>query len=87
MSYRYAREARSTAKAGVGEWIAFYNRKCPHSALGGKSPAVVYSGGKVWAPDNDKTYSGKLLNGDVLTMSGCVPGCAICRGSDFTHIK
>lgn len=47
-----------------------------------------YSGGKVWAPDNDKTYSGKLLlNGDVLTMSGCVLGGVICRGSDFTRIK
>lgn len=29
------------AKAGVGKWVAFDNRKRPHSALGGKSPAVV----------------------------------------------
>lgn len=32
----------SEAKAGVGKWIEFYNRKRPHSALGGKPPAVVY---------------------------------------------
>ncbi|MEL0436636.1 hypothetical protein [Phycobacter sp. K97] len=30
------------SKAGVGKWIAFYTRKRPHFALGGKSPAVVY---------------------------------------------
>ncbi|WP_144432648.1 integrase core domain-containing protein, partial [Shimia marina] len=29
-------------KTGVGKWIGFYNRKRPHSALGGKPPAVVY---------------------------------------------
>lgn len=47
-----------------------------------------YTGGRVWAPDNDKTYRGKLLlNGDVLTMSGCVLGGAICRGNDFTRLK
>ncbi|WP_139280758.1 integrase core domain-containing protein, partial [Shimia gijangensis] len=29
-------------KEGVGRWMQFYNRKRPHSALGGKPPAVVY---------------------------------------------
>lgn len=47
-----------------------------------------YSGGKVWAPDQDKTYRGKLLlKGDTLTMSGCILGGVICRGSDFTRLK
>lgn len=47
-----------------------------------------YKGGRVWAPDNDKTYSGKLLlNGDVLTMSGCALGGLVCRGNDFTRLK
>lgn len=40
--YLHARETGSEAKAGVGKWIKFYNRKRPHSALGGKPPAVVY---------------------------------------------
>ena len=40
--YLHAWETGSEAKAGVGKWIAFYNRKRPHSALGGKPPAVVY---------------------------------------------
>jgi len=35
-------ETGSDGKAGVAKWIEFYNRKRPHSALGGKPPAVVY---------------------------------------------
>ena len=40
--YLHAWETGSEAKAGVGKWMEFYNRKRPHSALGGKPPAVVY---------------------------------------------
>ncbi|WP_254696793.1 IS3 family transposase [Octadecabacter sp. SW4] len=40
--YLHAWESGSQARAGVGKWIEFYNRKRPHSALGGKPPAVVY---------------------------------------------
>ncbi len=47
--YLHAWETGSEAKAGVGRWIEFYNRKRSHSALGGKPPAVVY-----WLRD-DKT--------------------------------
>ena len=50
--------------------------------------AGVYSGGQVWAPDTDKTYRGKMeLRGNVLKISGCVLGGAICRGSDFSRIR
>ena len=38
----HAWETGSEAKAGVDKWIEFYNRKRPHSALGGKPPAAVY---------------------------------------------
>lgn len=38
----HAWETGSEAKAGVRKWIEFYNHKRPHSALGGKPPAVVY---------------------------------------------
>ncbi|WP_254695044.1 IS3 family transposase [Leisingera sp. NJS201] len=34
--YLHAWETGSEAKVGVGKWIEFYNRKRPHSALGGK---------------------------------------------------
>ncbi|MCT4609911.1 MAG: integrase core domain-containing protein, partial [Pelagimonas sp.] len=40
--YLHAWETGSAAKAGVGKWIDFDNRNRPHSALGGKPPAVVY---------------------------------------------
>ena len=40
--YLHAWESGSEAKAGVGNWIEFYNRRRPHSALGGQPPAVAY---------------------------------------------
>ena len=40
--YLHAWETGSEAKAGVRKWIEFYNHKRPHSALGGKPPAVIY---------------------------------------------
>jgi len=46
--YLHAWETGSEAKAGVGKWIAFYNNKRPHSALGGKPPAVLY-----WLRNNE----------------------------------
>ncbi|SDL80078.1 Integrase core domain-containing protein [Aliiruegeria lutimaris] len=39
--YLHAWETGSEAKAGVRKWMDFYNRKRPHSALGGKPPATV----------------------------------------------
>ena len=40
--YLHAWKIGSEAKARVAQWIEFYNRKRPPSALGGKPPAVVY---------------------------------------------
>jgi len=45
-----------------------------------------YSGGKIWAPDTDKTYRSKMsLNGDALKVSGCVG--PICRGQIWTRLN
>ena len=45
-----------------------------------------YSGGKIWAPDRDKTYSSKMeLSGSVLEVSGCVFG--ICRAQTWTRVN
>ena len=47
-----------------------------------------YSGGKIWAPDADKTYSSKMsLSGSTLVVKGCVAGGLICRGQDWTRLK
>ncbi|WP_164657962.1 DUF2147 domain-containing protein [Tropicibacter sp. Alg240-R139] len=48
----------------------------------------AYSGGKIWAPDSNKTYSSKMsLNGNSLTVKGCVAGGLICRGQNWTRVK
>ncbi|MDG1408844.1 MAG: DUF2147 domain-containing protein [Octadecabacter sp.] len=41
--------------------------------------------GRVWSPDRDKTYNSRLqLNGNTLSVSGCVLG--ICRdGGTWTR--
>ncbi|QAX28784.1 hypothetical protein ETW24_05065 [Leisingera sp. NJS204] len=44
----HAWETGSEAKTGVGRWIEFYNRRRPHSDLGGKPPATVY-----WLRNNE----------------------------------
>ena len=46
----------------------------------------AYGGGKIWAPDRDKTYNSKMmLAGDRLTVSGCVLG--ICRSQIWTRVR
>ena len=40
--YLHAWETGSQAKAGVSQWITFYNYHRPHSSLGGTPPAVFY---------------------------------------------
>ena len=48
----------------------------------------TYGGGKVWAPDRNKTYKAKMaLSGNTLSVSGCVLGGAICRASDWTRAE
>ncbi len=47
-----------------------------------------YSGGTIWAPDTDKKYTSKMsLNGNTLTVSGCVLAGLICRGQAWTRVK
>lgn len=46
-----------------------------------------YGGGKVYSPDRDQTYAGKLqLDGDNLTIQGCV--LVVCRdGGVWTRVQ
>jgi uncharacterized protein (DUF2147 family) len=47
----------------------------------------AYSGGKVWSPDRDKTYSSRMqLSGNSLSVQGCVFG--ICRdGGSWSRVN
>lgn len=48
----------------------------------------TYSGGKIWAPDADKTYKSKMtLSGSKLEVKGCVAGGLVCRGQDWTRVN
>jgi len=48
-----------------------------------------YSGGKIWAPDRDKTYGSKMtLDGqNKLNVKGCVAGGLVCRGQIWTRVQ
>lgn len=48
----------------------------------------TYGGGKIWAPDRDKTYSSKMsLSGNTLEVKGCVAGGVICRGQQWSRVN
>ena len=45
-----------------------------------------YSGGRIWAPDNDKVYRSKMtLQGNALEVEGCVG--PFCRGQTWTRLQ
>lgn len=49
--------------------------------------AGKYSGGTIWAPDKDKTYKSKMsLNGNKLSVSGCIAGGLLCRSQTWTRL-
>ena len=43
--YLYAFSGGRDARAGIGRWIDFYNHQRPHSAHGGRTPALVHRDG------------------------------------------
>lgn len=46
-----------------------------------------YSGGTIWAPDRDKTYSSKMsLKGKTLSVSGCIAGGLFCRSQKWSRM-
>jgi putative transposase len=62
------------AKAGIGEWIAFYNTRRPHQALGNRTPAAVWRDGvtgELGASAVDMT----LVLRTSLDNAGALPTC------------
>ncbi|MEM9436281.1 MAG: DUF2147 domain-containing protein [Pseudomonadota bacterium] len=48
----------------------------------------TYSGGTIWAPDQDRNYRAKMqLSGNSLEVEGCVLGGAICRGQTWARLN
>lgn len=47
----------------------------------------AYRGGRIWAPDQDRTYNGKmtLTGADRLKVEGCV--LVVCRGQVWSRIE
>lgn len=47
-----------------------------------------WSGGKIWAPDTNKTYRSKMTlqaDGAELKVSGCIAGGLICRSQKWAR--
>lgn len=45
-----------------------------------------WSGGKIWAPDRDKTYNSKMeLSGADLKVSGCL--LVVCRSQTWRKVQ
>ncbi|MEM7176962.1 MAG: DUF2147 domain-containing protein [Pseudomonadota bacterium] len=47
-----------------------------------------WSGGTIWAPDEDETYDAELelKDANTLSVSGCILGGLICRGQDWFRV-
>ena len=60
--YADGREAR----AGIAEWLAFYNHRRPHQALANRAPMAVWRGG---APEPAVDMTLRLDNAGALPTS------------------
>ena len=44
--------------------------------------------GQVWRPSNDKIYIGKMaVDGDALTLRGCIAGGLLCSAQDWVRVQ
>jgi putative transposase len=63
--YLHAHEDLTTARAGIGAYIAYYNARRRHASLGRRTPDAVYAGegqGEVPVPRHVRS-SGVLTTG------------------------
>jgi putative transposase len=60
------------AKDGIGAWIAFYNTRRPHQALGNRTPMAVWRAG-VTGPLDDRAVDMTLVLRTSLDNAGALP--------------
>jgi len=60
------------AKAGIGSWIAFYNLRRPHQALGNRTPMAVWRAG-VTGAFGDRAVDMTLVLRTSLDNAGALP--------------
>lgn len=47
-----------------------------------------WDNGQIWKADEDKVYDSEMeLNGDILTVSGCILGGLICKSQEWPRVK
>lgn len=47
-----------------------------------------WKSGKIWSPDEDKTYKSKMkLEGNMLMVSGCIAAGLICKSQSWTSVS
>ncbi|SHJ29028.1 Uncharacterized conserved protein, DUF2147 family [Palleronia salina] len=75
ISAAYGPDGRQIQSPNVGRRIVW-----DMTPQGGGS----FTGGKIWAPDRDKTYNSKMqLSGNSLKVEGCV--LVVCRGQTWAR--
>ena len=63
------------AKAGIGAWIAFYNARRPHQALGNRAPMAVWRAGTTGPLGEEAVDMTLRPRGAALDNAGALPTC------------
>ena len=66
LTYLNAYATVAEAKAGIGAWLAFYNGRRPHMALGHRTPMAVWREGA--CPERSRRVTG-TLDGTAVDMT------------------
>ncbi|MEO0637110.1 MAG: DUF2147 domain-containing protein [Pseudomonadota bacterium] len=80
-------EKAKIAKCGGSYCVTLTSGEYSGKRIGKMSGTSVNYKGSITDPTNNKTYNGKAkVNGNSLSMSGCVLGGLICRSQKWTRL-